>query len=43
MTESVYTVTLDASMEYQSILGFGGALTDASAINFQKMSETAQK
>ena len=40
---SGYTVTLDPSKKYQSILGFGGALTDASAVNFNKLDAATQE
>ena len=36
-------VTVDASKSYQSILGFGGAFTEASAINFFKLPKSVQR
>jgi hypothetical protein len=32
-----YKVTLNLNTTYQEIVGFGGALTDASAVNYRKM------
>lgn len=36
------TLELDTSKTYQEILGFGGAFTEASAINWRKLSEAEQ-
>ncbi|KAE9324941.1 putative glucosylceramidase 4 [Phytophthora rubi] len=36
-------LTIDASTTYQTIIGFGGAFTDAAAINVYKMDSTTQK
>lgn len=36
-------LTIDASTTYQTIVGFGGAFTDAAAINVHKMDSTMQK
>jgi len=33
---------VDASIQYQSIIGFGGAFTDAAGINIAKLSRPAQ-
>uniref|UniRef100_M4BQ44 Glycosyl hydrolase family 30 TIM-barrel domain-containing protein n=1 Tax=Hyaloperonospora arabidopsidis (strain Emoy2) TaxID=559515 RepID=M4BQ44_HYAAE len=35
--------TIDTSKTYQSIIGFGGAFTDASAINFDLLTSTLQE
>ena len=35
-------VTVDASIQYQSIIGFGGAFTDSAGINLAKLSRPAQ-
>ena len=34
---------VDTSRTYQELLGFGGAFTEASAINWRKLSEAEQK
>lgn len=34
-----YRVKINPDVKHQTLLGFGGALTDAAAINFNKMSE----
>nr|CAH0110339.1 unnamed protein product [Daphnia galeata] len=36
-------IFIDASVQYQTILGFGGAFTDASGINIAKLSVLAQQ
>jgi len=36
-------IVLDPNQTYQSIIGFGGALTDAAAINFQKLDAKVQQ
>ncbi|KAG2506933.1 hypothetical protein BBO99_00009222 [Phytophthora kernoviae] len=36
-------LTIDATTKYQTIIGFGGAFTDAAAINIYKMKDTIQK
>lgn len=38
-----HVFTLNASATYQSILGFGGAFTDAAGINIAKLSTAAQE
>ena len=37
-----HALTVDTSRTYQEILGFGGAFTEASAINWRKLSEADQ-
>ena len=37
------TITIDRSKKYQSIIGFGGAFTDASGINIKSLPEKLQK
>ncbi|XP_046398441.1 lysosomal acid glucosylceramidase-like [Ischnura elegans] len=37
------TFTLDRSSVYQSVIGFGGAMTDAAAVNIASLSEPAQE
>lgn len=37
------TLKLDASQQYQQIIGFGGAFTDAAGINLNTLSETTRK
>lgn len=41
-TGSRFDYILDSSSTYQSILGFGGAFTDAAALNIAKMEQQAQ-
>lgn len=36
-------VSLDHTTEYQTILGFGGAFTDATGLNILKLPEEAQE
>ncbi len=36
-------IRLDGETEYQTLLGFGGAFTEAAAVTFAKMSEDSQK
>lgn len=36
------TLNVDSSIQYQQILGFGGAFTDSAGINIQQLSEAAQ-
>uniref|UniRef100_A0AC34RJJ5 Glucosylceramidase n=1 Tax=Panagrolaimus sp. JU765 TaxID=591449 RepID=A0AC34RJJ5_9BILA len=38
----VISLTFDDSNKYQTIIGFGGAFTDATGINFNKLSKGAQ-
>ncbi|WP_145445167.1 glycoside hydrolase family 30 protein [Mucisphaera calidilacus] len=37
--QGLIRITLDASKRYQTIIGFGGALTESSAVNYQMMNE----
>ncbi|KAK6038327.1 hypothetical protein COOONC_24169 [Cooperia oncophora] len=37
------TITIDARKSHQSIIGFGGAFTDAVGINLRSLSEETQK
>ena len=43
MDSSPSIITIDESSTYQSILGFGGAFTEASAVNFYKLPVEVQK
>ncbi|KHJ79567.1 hypothetical protein OESDEN_20781 [Oesophagostomum dentatum] len=36
-------ITVDARQEFQSIIGFGGAITDSAGINLASLSEKTQK
>lgn len=36
-------LTLDSNKKYQSIFGFGGAMTDAAAINIRSLSNKTQQ
>ena len=36
------TLTIDTSKKYQELVGFGGAFTEASAINWRQLSESDQ-
>ncbi|KAJ8963242.1 hypothetical protein NQ318_018708 [Aromia moschata] len=42
-TEDAVTVTVDRSKKFQTILGFGGAFTDATGINICSLSQEAQE
>ena len=37
-----YKISINPKAKHQTLLGFGGALTDAAAINFNKMSQETQ-
>lgn len=41
--ESPYRITLNRTAVYQTILGFGGAFTDAAGINLKNLPEAAQE
>ncbi|CAJ0586236.1 unnamed protein product, partial [Mesorhabditis spiculigera] len=43
LPNSSNTVTVDPRIKYQSIIGFGGAMTDASGINIQALSPDLQQ
>lgn len=39
----VPTVTIDTSLKYQEILGFGGAFTDVTGINLARLSAATER
>ena len=42
VTDDAMIISIDRSQKFQSILGFGGAFTDAAGINIAKLSSSAQ-
>lgn len=42
-TENNLVLTVDSSQTYQEIQGFGGAMTDATALNIKKLSNGTQQ
>lgn len=43
LEESPYSLTIDRSIKYQTIVGFGGAFTDSAGINLKSLPEAAQE
>ncbi|MGK9367930.1 glycoside hydrolase family 30 protein [Melioribacter sp. Ez-97] len=41
--ENYPTIIIDPKIKYQEIIGFGGAFTDAAAINFYKLNDRSRK
>ena len=42
LAEAAATIQVDTTQQYQSMLGFGGAFTDAAGINIATLSEDSQ-
>jgi len=42
-SENQLILTVDSSQQYQAIHGFGGAMTDAAALNIKSLSNKAQE
>lgn len=42
-TNNVTTITIDGTVKFQKILGFGGAFTDSTGHNIKRLPEAAQK
>lgn len=42
-TDATVVVTLDHSIEYQDMMGFGGAFTDSTGLNLLKLPAAAQE
>lgn len=42
-TENNLVLMVDSSQKYQEIQGFGGAMTDAAALNIKKLSNDTQQ